>query len=167
MNPAEPLQLTAATIGMVAGLVLAFIPLTPGPILVWGVALVFAVSEGFHRVTPFAMIIMSLLMLAGVTNDIWMPMFGVKTGGLTCLGAIGSFIGGLIGSFVIPVPVLGTLVGAMVGAAALELIRFREFQKGLQAGRSALKMFLLGYTINVVISISIFVTYLISVSTTG
>lgn len=167
MNPAEPLQLAAATIGMVVALVIAFIPLTPGPILLWGVAILFGVSEGFLRVTPISAVIMSVLMLAGVSNDLWLPLFGVQTGGLTCLGAVGSFIGGIIGSFVIPIPILGTILGAMAGAALLELIRFREFRKGLQAGRSALKMIAIGYGINLATSISIFITYLISLSTTG
>src|SRR5262245_3198093 len=100
MNPAQPLQLAAATIGMIAALVIAFIPLTPGPVLLWGVAILFGASDNFQRVTPVVAVIMSVLMLISVTNDFWLPLFGVRTGGLTCLGAVGSFIGGILGSFI-------------------------------------------------------------------
>lgn len=167
MNLTEPLQLTAATIGMVVSLILAFIPLMPGPLLLWGVGMIFGISEGFQRLTPAAGVVMTLLMVVSVTNDFWLPMFGVRTGGLTCLGAVGSFVGGIVGSFLIPIPILGTIIGAVAGAALLEVVRFREIGRGLQAGQSALKLVLLGYAVNIIMSIAIFVVYLVSIITTG
>jgi uncharacterized protein len=167
VNLTQPLQLAAASVGMVAALVIAFIPVLPGPLLVWGVALVFALSDGFHRVTPAAGVFMTALMVTGVGSDLWLPAFGIRTGGLTCLGAVGSFIGGALGTFFIPIPLLGTLIGCIVGALLFEFLRFREVRKALQAGQSAAKMFILGYIVNLVISMAIFATYLISVLSTG
>ncbi len=163
----QPLQIAAATIGMVVALVIAFVPLSPGPAVLWGVAILFGASEGFHRLTPIAAALITLLMVIGATNDLWLPRFGVRTGGLTCLGTIGSFVGGIIGSILIPIPIVGTIIGAMVGAALLEVLRFREYQRGLQAGRSALKIIMIGYGINILTSIGIFAIYLISLATTG
>lgn len=167
MSIIQPLQLAAATIGMVAALILSFIPVLPGPVLVWAVAIIFGVSEGFHRITPLAGISMTFLMIAGVGSDLWLPLLGIKTGGVTCLGAVGSFIGGLIGTFLIPIPLLGTLIGCVIGALALEMLRYRELRKALQAGQSAAKMFILGYVLEIIASIGIFVIYLISVASTG
>jgi uncharacterized protein YqgC (DUF456 family) len=167
VNLTEPLQLTAATIGMVAALILAFIPVLPGPVLLWGVAVIFAVSEGFHRISLAAGVTMTLFMVAGVGSDLWLPALGMKTGGITCLGAVGSFIGGALGTFFIPIPLLGTLIGCIVGALLFELLRYRELRKALQAGQSAAKMFVLGYIVNLIASIAIFATYLVSILTTG
>jgi uncharacterized protein YqgC (DUF456 family) len=167
MDITQPLQLAVATIGMVAALILSFIPVLPGPVLVWAVAIIFGISEGFHRVTPVAGIAMTLIMVAGVGSDLWLPMLGVKTGGVTCLGAIGSFIGGAIGTFLIPIPLLGTLIGCIVGALFFELMRYREMRKALQAGQSAAKMFILGYVLEVAASVGIFIVYLVSVATSG
>jgi uncharacterized protein len=167
MNPAEPLQLTAATVGMVAALLFAFIPVLPGPVLLWGVALIFGVSEGFHRVTPLALIIITLLMIIGTSSDIWLSLFGVKTGCVTCLGTLGSFIGGIVGTLLIPIPLLGTMVGFVVGALLFELIRYWNIRKALQAGQGAVKIFIMGYLIGLAASILIFAVYLVSVLTTG
>jgi uncharacterized protein YqgC (DUF456 family) len=167
MDLTQPIQLTAATIGMVAALVLAFIPALPGPVLVWGVAIIFGVAESFHRVTPLAGIVMTVLMIAGVASDLWLPLFGIKTGGISCLGAVGSLAGGMIGTFLIPIPLIGTLIGCVVGALLLEMLRFRQPGKALQAGQSAAKMFILGYIVELAASIAIFVVYILSVLSTG
>jgi uncharacterized protein YqgC (DUF456 family) len=79
-----------------------------------------------------------------VTSDLWLPLAGVKTGGLTCLASIGSLIGGFIGTFVIPIPILGTLIGCVIGALVVELVQARRVRQALQAGRTAFKMFVLG-----------------------
>ncbi len=167
MDITQPLQLAVATIGMVAALILSFIPVLPGPVLVWAVAIIFGISEGFHRITPVAGIVMTLIMIAAVGSDLWLPLLGVKTGGVTCLGAVGSFIGGAIGTFLIPIPLLGTLIGCVIGALLFELMRYRELRKALQAGQSAAKMFILGYVLEVAASVGIFIVYLISVATSG
>jgi uncharacterized protein YqgC (DUF456 family) len=53
-------------------------------------------------------------------------------------------IGGLVGTFAIPIPILGTLIGAMGGAILLELLNLGDFQRALKAGSIAFKSFVLG-----------------------
>lgn len=148
---------------MVVALILSFIPILPGPVLAWAVALVFGVLDGFRNLEPLAAVIISGIMVFAVSSDFWLPALGVKTGGLTCLGAVGSLIGGLLGTFVIPVPILGTLIGCVVGALAAELVRFRNLSKALRAGQSAATMFVLGYVVEVASSIAIFIVFVISI----
>jgi uncharacterized protein len=155
------------TILMVVALVVSFIPVLPGTVIVWAVAIIIGVLDQFQRFTPAAGIVATVIMVVSVSSDFWLPAMGIKTGGLTCLGAIGSLIGGLIGTFLIPVPICGTFIGAIIGALAIELIHFRNIGKALQAGQSAAKMFVLGYLVESACSIAVFVVYIASLASTG
>lgn len=156
-----------ASIGVMAiGLLLAFIPIMPGTIIVWLIGLVAAVLDQFQHITPTAVVVMTAIMLFGVTSDFWLPALGVKTGGMSCLAAVGSLIGGLLGTFFIPVPLAGTLIGTALGAGVVEWARRRRVRGALTAGRSAAKLFVIGYGIELATSIAIFVTFLVSIATT-
>ena len=146
---------------------LSLIPILPGPLLPWAVATVYGALTGWQRITPVAAIIMTLLMLVGVTADWWRPLLGAKTTGMGCKTSLGSMIGGIIGTFAIPIPLIGTVIGLIVGALLVELALFGDLRKAMQAGQSALKLFAIGYALNIAISMSIFLVYLVSILTTG
>lgn len=154
--------LSGGTILLIIAFILSFIPIMPGAMLVWGVAIVTALLDGFVHITPLAAIIFTLLMIVNVTSDVWLPMLGVRTSGLTCLGAVGSFIGGLVGTFVIPLPILGTLIGTVIGALAVELLYFGEMRKAVRAGRVALQLFIVGYILEIAASAAIVLVFLVS-----
>ena len=164
MDLAEPTLILLATLLMIAALILSFVPILPGPLLVWAVTIIFAVIEGFQRITPAAAIGATAIMVLGSASDLWLPIFGIRTGGLTCLSTIGAFIGGFIGTFAFPI--LGTLIGSVAGALLVELFRFREVQKALRAGTTAAKMYVLGYIVQLVASVAIFAVYVVSLQTT-
>ena len=83
--------------------------------------------------------IITVLMMIATTKDIWMPILGMKTYGVSCSSAFGMFVGGLIGTFAIPIPIVGTLIGAIVGAILLELLNLGDMQKALKSGRIRLQ----------------------------
>jgi uncharacterized protein YqgC (DUF456 family) len=83
-------------------------------------------------------------MLVGTTKDIWLPLLGMRTQGASCSSAFGVIVGGLVGTFTIPIPVIGTLIGAIVGAILMELLRLGDMQKAIQAGGFAFRTFVLG-----------------------
>jgi hypothetical protein len=159
--------ITLATGLMVVALLLAFIPVLPGPVLVWGVAIAFGYLNGFQRFTTISAILVTALMIGGVTNDFWLPLLGARTMGLSWQASVGSFIGGFIGTFFLPIPVIGTLVGCVAGALILELARLRQMRGALQAGQSALKMFILSYIVEIAASVAIFAVYMVSILSTG
>lgn len=167
MSFGDSLLLATASVMMVVALVLAFVPLLPGAVLVWAVALAYGALNGFAHVTPGALLVITALMIVGSTCDLWLPLLGVKTGGLSCLGALGSLIGGTLATFLIPLPIAGTLIGAVVGALLAELARFRQLRKALQAGQSAAKMFVLSYIVELAASIAIAVVFFISLIAEG
>ncbi len=161
------LLLILATALMVVTLVLAFIPILPGSLMPWAVGIVYGLLTGWTRITPLAGVIMTLLMLVGVTADYWRPLLGAKTTGMGCRTSLGSFAGGLLGTFLIPIPLVGTVIGLVVGALVMEFVQFRDLAKAMTAGQAALKQFAVGYALTIGISVAILVVYVISVLTTG
>jgi len=154
--------LMGGTILLMVAFILSFIPIMPGAMLVWAVAIVTAWLDSFAHITPLAAIAITLIMIINVSSDIWLPMLGVRTSGMTCLGAIGSFIGGLVGTFIIPLPILGTLIGTVIGALGIELLYFGEMRKAFRAGQAALKLFVVGYILEIASSSAIVLIFLVS-----
>lgn len=167
MDFTEQSLILISAVLMIAALILSFVPIMPGPVMVWAVAIIFAVAEGFERMTPVAVLVATLVMLLGSASDLWLPLFGIRTGSLSCLSTVGAFAGGMIGTFFIPVPIIGTLIGSVLGALLVEFTRGREMRRAIRAGKTAARNYLLSYVVQLVASIIIFVVYVVSVQTTG
>jgi uncharacterized protein YqgC (DUF456 family) len=167
MEIAESFLLTISLILMIVALFASIIPFLPGPILVWGIGLAAAYLTNFERVTPVASIVMTLLMLAGATTPYWLPFFGVRDEGLSCLGAVGSIIGGLLGTFLIPIPILGTIIGSIIGTLLVEFARIREMRRALRAGQIAFRMYMIGILVDMTFSLVIIIVFAVSAWSTG
>ncbi len=163
MFDVETASITVTVVVMVILMFLSLVPFIPGPALLWTVAVVFAVANRFERVHEVAVVVMTLLMLIGSTQDIWMRFLGMQRRGGSCWGVLGSFIGGLLGTVLIPVPILGTLVGAVIGALLIEFMRLGEIAQAVQSGRSVVESYFVGIAVEFAVSISILGTFLVSI----
>lgn len=167
MDIAQSTLIPLSIIAMVVGVILAFIPVLPGALIVWAIGIVSAYLNQFDQITPAAAVIMTGIMIFSITSDFWLPVLGVKTSGLSCLAAVGSFFGGLLGTFLIPIPIIGTLIGTVLGALLIEYVALRERTRALRAGQAALKLFVIGYILELVTVFAIFGVFLVSIATTG
>lgn len=167
MEISESVLLIVSLIAMVVVTVASIIPFLPGPIFVWGIGLAAAFLTNFTRITPFATVVMTLLMIAGSTTPYWLPLFGMRGEGIGCMTSVGSIVGGLVGTFVIPIPILGTILGSIGGALIVEFMRIGEIQRAMRAGRIAFKMYLIGAFIDLAFCLSIIAVFVISVWSTG
>lgn len=163
----EDASVALIVVFMVAGMFLAFIPFVPGPALVWVIGFAYALITDFERITVLAVILMTVLMLLGATSDVWLRAMGVSTRGTSCWGTTGSFIGGLLGTFFIPIPVLGTVIGLILGALLVEFMRLGEIKPAVSAGRSALELFILGKMVEFGMSTAIVIVFIISAMLTA
>jgi uncharacterized protein YqgC (DUF456 family) len=159
--------MVVALVLMVISLFLSLIPLIPGPLLVWGIGTLFAFLNEFERVTYLAVGLMTLLMVLGSTAEFWLPVFGLKTQGGSCLTSLGSLGGGIIGTFLIPIPILGTAIGAVVGALLVEMLRVGELRGALSAGKRAFELYLLSMVVEFAASGAILVVFIVSLWVTG
>lgn len=140
MNPADGLA-AAGVLVMVIGFVGVFIPILPGPILIWVGALMWAISDQFLRVGWPTLIVMAVLMAGAWGSELALSSYFTKRGSsswLTVLGAIiGGIVGGILLSPIIPIPVFGSVLGAMIGSVlgviVVELFRWRQLRPALNA----------------------------------
>lgn len=166
MELTQTLMLSIAVAAMVFGIFLTFIPFIPGAVIVWGIAIITAFADHFDRITVLAAIIMTALMILCETRDFWLPIFGVKMAGLSCLTSIGAMIGGMIGAFVIPLPIINALIGSVIGAVIVELISVRKIARGVKAGTTAATIFLISYVLELAAVFAIFIVFLLSITLT-
>lgn len=164
---AESSLLTLAVILMGVGLVVSFIPLVPASLLMWLIGSISAYLDNFNRVPVVSVIAMTVLMILGSTNELWLPLLGIRAAGGSCWSSIGAFIGGIVGTFAIPIPIVGTIIGYVVGALLFELARLRELARAIQAGRSAFKSFFINYLVQVGICFAMFAVFVASLWITG
>ncbi|MEM6283365.1 MAG: DUF456 domain-containing protein [Chloroflexota bacterium] len=140
---------------IVAGAV-SFIPVLPGPALVWAIGLIYAAATGFAEVSVTAVVWMTLLMIIGSTADWWTKLFGLGAeGSLSCGSFAVSTIGAIAGTFLIPIPVVGTLLGAAAGVAMLVFYQEENWQKALVAARGIMVAWIATFFIEFAISLGI------------
>jgi uncharacterized protein YqgC (DUF456 family) len=92
-----------------------------------------------------ALITLLVLALLGELIELVAGLLGSKAAGGSRYGAtgalIGTFVGGIVGTFWIPVPVIGSLIGAcggaMLGALAFELRSGRKWDESVKSGAGA------------------------------
>ncbi|MCL4877800.1 MAG: DUF456 family protein [Anaerolineae bacterium] len=158
----EDVSIIVAAIFMIVGMFLAFIPFVPGPALVWCIGFAYAIITDFDRVTVLAVIVMTLFMIVGASSDLWLRALGMKARGTSCWGTMGSFAGGILGTFFIPIPILGTMIGLIAGALLVEFMRLGELKPAWTAGRSALEIYVLGKLVEFSMSAAIVAVFAVS-----
>lgn len=153
----------ATAILMVVAAVVSFLPLVPGPLLVWGIALVYAFANGFTQVGGVTVFWMTALMLVGSTADYWTPFFGLQAEQSLSFGTfVVSTIGAIVGTFVIPIPVVGTFLGAAL--AVIGLVRYQkgDWQRAVRAGRGILKALIASFLVEFATAIGITMVFVYS-----
>jgi len=152
---------------MIGVLFVSLIPFVPGPALIWFMAVVFGFLNDFERLPVLVLGGMTVLMVMGSTTDFWMPILGMRAHGASCWSVLGSFIGGLVGTFLIPIPICGMFIGAILGALLLELFTAGDLQLALNAGSSAFKSLLWGLATETSITVLLFVIFIATLYLTG
>lgn len=158
----ESLLAIIAVVLMILAIGASFLPVIPGPALVWAIGLIFAVMTGFSRVTWLSVALMTALMILGSTTGWWMQALGMRQHGGSCLSIIGALAGGLLGTFLIPIPFVGTLIGLVGGALILEFAKAGEFRRALQTGSAAVSGYLQSILVEIGIGLLILAVFIFS-----
>jgi len=136
-------------IGIIVGAFLVFLgiagcilPVLPGPFLSFLGLLLLAVLKHFSPpLTPTLIIVMAVIAAAVTAGDYLIPLWGARRYGTSKWGIWGSVAGMVIGLFF---PPFGMLLGALIGAMAVEWFVQKERGKALKAGWGVLVGTLLG-----------------------
>ncbi len=146
---------------MLAGLIGAVAPLIPGPPIVWLGALYYAWQTRFADVGVVMLVVLGVLALAGGTSDLWVAYLGARRGGASGWATLASFIGGIVGFFILNVP--GMLIGSFGGVVLVEYLRHRDWRRMLRAGSGYLIGWLLSTVVEVVVCILMIILFLAAV----
>lgn len=111
------------------GLIGTVVPVVPGPFIIWLGALTWAWADGFQRIGWPALILMGVMALAAWGMDFMLTTVSSRKAGASWKSIGGAIVGGFIGGILLSgtPPILGTIVGAMLGAViGLWLVEYRD-----------------------------------------
>lgn len=123
---------------MAVGLFGMVLPIYPGVVIIWVAALLYGLLTSFATLEIWALVIISLLMIAGSLVDNLLMGGKARQAGASWLSIAGALLGGLIGTFAFPP--LGGIIAAPTLLFLLEYARVRdsaqawEITKGLLTG---------------------------------
>ena len=132
----EPAARVIAIVMMVVGLLV--IPILPGLVIIWVAALGYGVAAGFGLLGWIMFALITVLMLAGSILD--NVLMGVRTHkeGAPWWVVIIAMVSAIIGSFIIPIPIIGGILAALLVLFLIEWIRLKDARKALASMRGML-----------------------------
>ena len=118
----------------VIGLLGTILPVIPGLIIVWLASLYYAaVVVGFDTFSPWIFALLTVIALVAGTSNIWLAALGAKTTGASWRTLGVGFIGSIAGTFLLPIPLVGTIVGYAAGLVLSEYVRQGELRPAVKA----------------------------------
>ena len=141
--------LIVALVLMFIGLLGVILPLVPGIVLVYLATLLYAIIEGFERIGPITLAVLTVLAVVGVTADLWVSSLGAKVGGASVWALLGGLVLGLVGLIFFSLP--GAILGSVLGVIMVELGRVGDWRKVLKSGGG----WLIGWLLSTVVQLSL------------
>ena len=144
-----------ALVLLLAGFLGTFLPILPGLLLCICGLLIFKFGTENEMPMIYVWIFVLLTLISTILNYVIPAKTNKKYGG-TRYGSIGSFIGTLVGLFLIPIP-LGFLIGMLLGVFLGELIHdFSDTKKAFNSMKGALIGFVYGTGFNMMVGLAMF-----------
>ena len=143
----QSLILTLALVIMIVGLVGTVVPAVPGLILIWVGVLFYVLVEGFGKLEPLTFIGLTALTILGIGLNAWLGPAQARASGASYWSVAAGMAGGLLGTFLIPIPLVGTVIGALLAVIGAEWVRLRDWRQAARVGGGWLKGWLLSVLI--------------------
>jgi uncharacterized protein YqgC (DUF456 family) len=131
-------QLARGITIVVMGVGLLVIPILPGLVIIWVAAMGYGISVGFGALGWTMFAIITVLMLAGsILDNVLMGTQAHKEGAPWWVVLI-SMAAAIIGSLVIPIPIIGGILAALLVLFLIQWMRLKETRKALASMRGML-----------------------------
>ena len=128
----ETIGIIIGALFILLGLAGCVLPVLPGPPLSFvGLLLLALINHFLPPLTPTLMIVMAIITLAVTVAEYILPLVSAKRYGASKWGIWGSVLGMAIGIFFSP---FGMLLGAFIGAVAVEWLVQKEKGRAIKAG---------------------------------
>ncbi len=116
---------------MVVGLIGTLIPVLPSIELIWLAALGYGIFSGWGTWGPWLFGLLTIILIIGEFVMWWLGNTTSRQTGASWAAIAASIVLGLIGIFIIPI--VGALLGAMLGVFLVELYRRRDWREAMKA----------------------------------
>ena len=134
----------------------------PGTWLIVAGAAGYAWSEGWPRASLTLLGILTGIALLGEGVEILASVVTARRAGASRKAAWGGMLGGIVGmiflSFLVPIPIVGTMIGALVGcfagATLVEMYVRKDMFRGTKVGFFAAMGFVLGAVAKIVVALA-------------
>lgn len=160
----EPLLIMITIVMMIGSLFLILIPSIPVTALEWAIAIIFGAMTTFTRLPPLAALIITVMMILGISSGVWMPLFGLKGRKVSCLSLVAFFIGMIIGT---PVPIVGSFLGGMAAVFLVEFVRTGDHDHAFDSSESAFWVVLASMFVEFLMAVTVVITTIISIMITA
>jgi uncharacterized protein YqgC (DUF456 family) len=128
----ETIAIIIGAMFVLLGLAGCVLPVLPGPPLSFvGLLLLALINHFLPPLTPTLIIVMAIITLAVTVAEYILPLVSAKRYGASKWGIWGSVLGMAIGIFFSP---FGMLLGAFIGAVAVEWLVQKEKGRAIKAG---------------------------------
>jgi uncharacterized protein YqgC (DUF456 family) len=131
-----------------AGICMAAIPSLPGLLYMFLIVVAFSFIDHFAHFTGMNILIFGIIAGVAMLVDFFSGILGAKWGGAHWTSLFSGFAGLLIGSFVIPIPILGSLLGMFLGVLISELYRTQNLKSAGKAAAGSFAGSVVGIAIN-------------------
>lgn len=144
---------------MIPGVLGVVLPVLPGIPLMFAVALIFGIVDGFAHLVWWELGILFLLTVLSVAVDYAAGLLGARYGGAGRWAAVAGFVGMVVG--LIAFPPFGGLIGLFVGVLVVELFTHRENLRAIRAATGGLLGAIIGIAISLVLAVAFLVLFII------
>ena len=117
------------------------LPLLPGLVIIWAAALGYGLVAGFGTLGWIMFAIITVLMLAGTVIDNVLMSSQAHKQGAAWWAILLALVAAIVGSFVIPIPILGGVLAGLLTLFAIEWLRRKDWRMAL----ASLKGMLIGW----------------------
>ena len=127
--------LTAMLVGLLV------LPLLPGLVIIWVAALGYGLAAGFGTLGWIMFALITVLMLAGsIVDNVLMGTSAHKEGAPWWVILL-AMLAAILGSILIPIPILGGILAALLTLFGIEWLRRKDWRKAL----ASIKGMMLGW----------------------
>jgi len=134
--PLDALEKASTIVLMLAGLVT--LPFLPGLVIIWAVAVGYGLSDGFGTLGWVMFVIITLLMIGGSFVDNVLMGTQAHKEGAPWWAVLVAMVAAVVGSFVIPIPIVGGLLAALLVLFLIEWLRRKDWRLALASLRGML-----------------------------
>jgi uncharacterized protein YqgC (DUF456 family) len=152
---------TLVGVVMVLGIVGILLPVLPGLLLIWAAGLWWTIADGGGATRWTVLAVLTALLVAGTVAKYVLPARSAAARGAPVSTLVVGALCAIVGFFVIPV--IGLLVGGVLGIYLAEYARLRDGRRAWTSTRAALVAIGIGVLIELTAGVLMFGTWLLGV----